>query len=240
MAVAAPVLERIVEEEQISAPVRVAPSMTADELHNSQMRENLAKILNPEAKMSDFSFNSPKAAAAEPVVFAEPAIEEMAAPAQPYLVQNARADADIFRADSIFNRVAAAPVVDEVEIEEEENEDLRPTPTTIQYKTAGHKTVEEGKIANTSAEKRVGLTKKQKIVIAVVVSVIITLLALIIVNSAIITNLNNDLSSLQSHLSSVKTAANNINNQISDLLESEAQRVRDFARLHDMLSPNLG
>lgn len=236
MSVAMPVLERTTEENKKYAPSRAIFSKEEDEIHNSQMSENLAKLLNPTAKMSDFDFKAPEAvksvqtAAVQPV--AQPAVEE-----KPYLVEGARADADIFRADSPINRVAQAPVMDEIETEEEENEDLRPTQTTIQYKTAGQNKVEEGKIKNASAEKRVGLTKKEKIVIAVVISVIVALLALIIINSAIITNLNSDLGSLQSHLSNVKSAASGLNNQITDLLENEGQRIKDFAQANGMVSP---
>lgn len=245
MAVAAPVLERTTEDNKSYAPSRVIFSNEEDEKHNAKMSVNLAKLLNPSAKMSDFDFKSPAEEQSQPVSVQDiaaaeaPAVAPETAPAEarPYFVENARADAAIFRADNPINMVASAPVTDEIETEEEENEDLRPTQTTIQYKTAGKSTVEEGKIKNASAEKRVGLTKKEKIIIAVVVSVIVALLALIIINSAIITNLNGDLSSLQSHLSNVKSAASGLNNQITDLLETEGQRIKEFAQANGMISP---
>ena len=91
--------------------------------------------------------------------------------------------------------------------DEEENEDLRPTQTTIQYKTAGAASVvEEGKIKTSAKAKRAGLNKRDKIFIAVALTVIIALFTLIIVNSAIISGLSGEVSSLQYNLGTAKEA----------------------------------
>lgn len=226
MAVATPVLERRIgtEEEYDFLSQRVA-----DERHNAMISVNYAKLINPDTRRADIL-------PSEPVAKAEPIAEQavVAAPAhyeRPYLVENARADADIFRADSIINRRSAQlETVAQVDSEEEENEDLRPTLTTIQYKTTGEKkTVEEGVVSNSSAEKRLSLSKRDKIIIAVVVSVIVALFVLIIVNSAIISGINDDLSSLQSSLTSVRAAYTGVNDSINSYLENIGEAVEQFA-----------
>ncbi len=229
MSVAAPVLERKVAAEEEQQQSYFTPQMTSDQIHNARIKQIYAKLMDPEADLNDFRAEKMQETVQEPVAVVAPVAQPEVAPVQPYLVQGARADADIFRADSPINMKAETAQISQIEDEEEENEDLRPTPTTIQYRTAGLKTsVEEGKIENTSAEKRSGLSKKEKIVIAVVVGVVLALLALIIINSTIISGLNGDLNSLQSTLSDVKTAANNVNNQISDYIEREAEIVQQY------------
>lgn len=235
MAVATPVLER---------------TQQADELHNSLIKERYAKLINPETKLSDLR---PQSAA--PVqeaatvdyanaefVAAEPAPVMEQAPVayvqeKPYLVENARADADIFRADSAINRKvtvvqpqAQPQATAQIETVEEENEDLRPTSTTMQFTTQAKSTAyEEGKIENTSAEKRISLSKRDKIAIAVVVAVIVALFALIIINSAIISGLNNDLSSLQSSLISAKMAYAGVSQDVADYNANLSETVRHLA-----------
>lgn len=230
MAVATPVLER---------------TQQADELHNSLIRERYAKLINPETKLSDLR---PQAAAPvqEAAVVdyatAEPAPVMEQAPVayvqeKPYLVENARADADIFRADSAINRkvTVVQPMVQpqataQIETVEEENEDLRPTSTTMQFTTqAKSDAFEEGKIENTSAGKRISLSKRDKIAIAVVVAVIVALFALIIINSAIISGLNNDLSSLQSSLISAKMAYAGVSQDVADYNANLSETLKHLA-----------
>lgn len=231
MAVATPVLER---------------TQQADELHNSLIRERYAKLINPETKLSDLRPQSAapvqEAAAVDyataEFVAAEPAPAMEQAPVayvqeKPYLVENARADADIFRADSAINRkvtVVQPQATAQIETVEEENEDLRPTSTTMQFTTQAKSTAyEEGKIENTSAEKRISLSKRDKIAIAVVVAVIVALFALIIINSAIISGLNNDLSSLQSSLISAKMAYAGVSQDVADYNANLSETVRHLA-----------
>lgn len=235
MAVATPVLER---------------TQQADELHNSLIRERYAKLINPETKLSDLKPQSAapvqEAAAVDyataEFVAAEPAPVMEQAPVayvqeKPYLVENARADADIFRADSAINRKvtvvqpqAQPQATAQIETVEEENEDLRPTSTTMQFTTQAKSTAyEEGKIENTSAEKRISLSKRDKIAIAVVVAVIVALFALIIINSAIISGLNNDLSSLQSSLISAKMAYAGVSQDVADYNANLSETVRHLA-----------
>ena len=80
------------------------------------------------------------------------------------------------------------------------------------------------------------MTKRDKIVIAVACAVIIALFVLIIVNSAIITGLNNDIAALQNNLTQSEATFNEL------LAEKEAyfeegnifNIVSDFANKHGM------
>lgn len=267
MAVATPVIERRTYNQSIESEARSA-GMTADELHNARMKDNLARLLNPENKIKDVvasidadgtqviqaapeAVQAPERSVAPSVVYGAdgiiarpasavqtPAAEAPAyAPAhsaaQPvYVVKNARANADIFRADSPVNRPAqayastpaqayeaaramaaanAAPAT-----EEEENEDLRPTPTTIQYQTIGAdgtviinsaaRTMQEGEVARPAEREepaKISLTKRDKVIIGVIVSLILAVFVLIIVNSAIISGLNSEIAAYEGMVSDV-------------------------------------
>lgn len=269
MAVATPVIERRTYNQSIESEARSA-GMTADELHNARMKDNLARLLNPENKIKDVvasidadgtqviqavpdAVQAPERSVAPSVVYGAdgiiarpasavqtPAAESPAyAPAhsaaQPvYVVKNARANADIFRADSPVNRPAqayastpaqayeaaramaaanAAPAT-----EEEENEDLRPTPTTIQYQTIGAngtviinsaaRTMQEGEIARPAEREepaKISLTKRDKVIIGVIVSLILAVFVLIIVNSAIISGLNSEIAAYEGMVSDVQS-----------------------------------
>lgn len=269
MAVATPVIERRTYNQSIESEARIA-GMTADELHNARMKDNLARLLNPENKIKDVvasidadgtqviqaapeAVQAPERSVAPSVVYGAdgiiarpasavqtPAAESPAyAPAhsaaQPvYVVKNARANADIFRADSPVNRpaqayattpaqayeaaraIAAANAVPATE--EEENEDLRPTPTTIQYQTIGAdgtviinsaaRTMQEGEVARPAEREepaKISLTKRDKVIIGVIVSLILAVFVLIIVNSAIISGLNSEIAAYEGMVSDVQS-----------------------------------
>lgn len=269
MAVATPVIERRTYNQSIESEARSA-GMTADELHNARMKDNLARLLNPENKIKDVvasidadgtqviqaapeAVQAPERSVAPSVVYGAdgiiarpasavqmPAAESPAyAPAhsaaQPvYVVKNARANADIFRADSPVNRpaqayastpaqayeaaraMAAANVAPATE--EEENEDLRPTPTTIQYQTIGAdgtviinsaaRTMQEGEVARPAEREepaKISLTKRDKVIIGVIVSLILAVFVLIIVNSAIISGLNSEIAAYEGMVSDVQS-----------------------------------
>lgn len=232
MAVATPVLEREINKQETYGREYRENFMTADERHNLRISENYAKLINPETTMRDIK--------SAPVNRVEETYE---APAEvkeekPYLVENARADADIFRAESAVNRPIETAAAVQVETDEEENEDLRPTQTTIQYKTAGvKKNVSEGKISTKDNASRSMLSKKDKIIIAVALTIIVALFILIIVNSAVISNLNRDVSSLQENLN---TAQNEYAQSLAEkqtYLEEDNlyQVVSDFAYQNGMV-----
>ncbi len=236
MAVATPIIER-----KISRQVSENAGMTADELHNARMGNNLARLLNPEYKIKDIVASID--AEGSDVVATAPAAEQQVqstaparqydngiiarrAPAQEvYTVKNARADADIFRADSAVNRISAqAPA-------EEENEDLRPTPTTIQYQTisadgtaiAGRsRTMHEGEISRTADEgKSIRLTKRDKIVLGVIVGLILAVFVLIIVNSAVISNLNSDIEYFEGRVEGARAAQSQVAAELEELTSDD-------------------
>ena len=236
MAVATPIIER-----KISRQVSENAGMTADELHNARMGNNLARLLNPEYKIKDIVASID--AEGSDVVATAPAAEQQVqstaparqydngiiarrAPAQEvYTVKNARADADIFRADSAVNRISAqAPA-------EEENEDLRPTPTTIQYQTisadgtaiAGRsRAMHEGEISRTADEgKSIRLTKRDKIVLGVIVGLILAVFALIIVNSAVISNLNSDIEYFEGRVEGARAAQSQVAAELEELTSDD-------------------
>lgn len=242
MSSATPVLERRVNS-QSEATLGSFSQAEMDKLHNARISEAYARLINPATKLSDYKAEEitpyqVEQPATKPVVIAPVAKKE-----EPYFVQSARTDAEIFRADSIINRkpmvtaVTAAPVaVETSEIEEEESEDLRPTLTTIQYRSVGvAKTLEEGKLANEGAEKRIVLSKRDKVVIAVVVSIIVALFALIIINSAIISSISKDLGTLQSSLSTVKAAYAGISDSVNSFNENLAEIIDEFAQANGMI-----
>lgn len=196
MSLATPVLERKVNSEEEYREAVSGSFMTEEERHNSRISANYAKLINPETTLKDLIVKEPVHEQTRDILDApvrEKTVEK------PYLVENARADADIFRADSLINKNRVMPVsVAATETSEEENEDLMPTPTTIQYRTLDvKKSTEEGKIVNTAATRKAGLSKRDKIIIVAVVAAIVALFVLIIVNSAIISGINSDISKLQ-------------------------------------------
>ena len=290
MAVATPVIERRFSQQINEREER--GGMNADELHNARMKDNLARLLNPEYKIKDVVASidtdgsqviksaAPAAdVSAQPAAPAQlyeangiiarraPAHQEYVQPvqsapvyqqpaqsaAQPvYMVKNARANADIFRADSPVNRpaqayaptpaqayaaarsMAAAQAAPAVMPAEEESDDLRPTATTIQYQTisadgtaiAGRtRTMQEGEIARPAerekSESKINLTKRDKIIIGVIVGLILAVFVLIIVNSAIISNLNSDISRLEGMADTARAAYESAYSEVENVTSYE-------------------
>lgn len=177
-----------------------------EKLHNSQISEQYKKLIDPEstllellAKSAPINYEEEYRIATKREAVVEPVREQE----KVYRVENARADAEIFRADGYANsKEKAAEAEQNYLAEEEDNEDLRPTQTTIAYRTGAKPTAEKGKIE--IKQKKTVLTSKDKIIIAVAAAVILALFILIIVNSAIISGLNNEVASLQTSLTEAK------------------------------------
>lgn len=220
MAVLAPVLERKLNtEENVTTEESRTTTMSAEERHNSRIRTNYARLINPDTTVGDIIVKdtAPQQKVSAPV-------KEQ----KPFLVENARADAEIFRADSMINRKQAE--VDAMQ-EEEENEDLRPTATTIQYKTEkASKIVIDDKISN-KRKKTSKLAKRDKIIIAVALLVIVALFVLVIINSAVLTNLNSEVSSLETDLITVQNNYTEVLQDKTSYFDEEniMQVVSDFA-----------
>lgn len=239
MAVATPVLERSSAQE------------LEDRKHNALINLRYAKLINPDSKMPDLKSDTVREEygeeAAVNAVAETAAAEEVCEPVaetHTYAAQSSAATggfevAEISRADSAINRrlraqsaaAVQSPVVSS-DSEEEDNEDLRPTPTTIQYKTAEKMKadVEEGGKISTDSKKHINLSKREIIIIAAVVTVIVSLFVLIIVNSAIISGINSDIGELQSSLNTVRGAYSSVQDQISDYMTNHLEEdVRKLA-----------
>lgn len=241
MAVATPVLERRIEDTQEEVRYSYNSRQIDDEIHNSRIRDIYQQLINPETKMSDFRPAAPAQQAPEQFVQAATPVQQVAQVAAPMqtetrFVEGARTDSELFRADSAINRKVtfvqeeAQPVVNvQQTVIEEENEDLMPTRTTMQYNAENKETDAEGTVVNASAKKRIQLTKRDKIVVAVVVAVIVALFALIIVNSAIISNVNNDLSTLQTSLKAARGTYEQVSNELADYESNFDETLRALA-----------
>ena len=247
MAVATPVLER--------QTLQNAQSMSADELHNAQIKENYKRLINPDfgirevrgeataaqpVKAAAQTFEEKRASILQPVrpvreetvrpVQAEPRMGEERE-ARPYLVTNARADAEIFRADSAVNRRYAADVRAS-DVEDEENEDLVPTRTTIQYKTLEESDRYAAKAVSKESETHI-LGKREKIIIATFISVVVALFVLVIVNSAVIAGLNSELAVVANGVTAAREALAEVTAQI-DAATSLAN-IADYAGSHGLI-----
>lgn len=244
MAGATPVLER------------ETTTLDEDRKHNALISENYAKLINPEFKLNKFksdyiqaqeSVQIANVAPVQEVMPAQIPVQEVVAQAapvaeqtavaatthteEPYRVDDARPDSPLWLAYSEMNqrRMQEVAVVQAV-ADEEENDDLRPTRTTIQYQTETAKSaMEEGATVRTHSEKRLSLSKRDKIVIAGVVAMIVALFVLIIVNSAIISGINSDINQLQSSLNTVKGVYSSVSDQIADYTSNLDETVRALA-----------
>lgn len=211
MAVATPVFENGINEEEKTSRVSYATRAVEDDAHNAGISDRFATLINPNSRLEDLL--APRAQ-----VNAGVKAEATAETARPYLVENARADSPLFRADSAINRLPetnAAPI--SAPSSEEEDEDLRPTSTTIQYRTVEQDRKQTAVKATTDRRSAV-LGKKEKIIIAVFVSVVIALLALVIINSAVIANLNADIAAAQEKIVEVKGALAGVNANIVEII----------------------
>lgn len=220
------VLERTEEKRRADFYGNFGAESISDEQHNARIGETYKRLINPDAKVEDI-LDRTQSAPVQPrkELFVEKPADK------PYLVENARADSLLFRADNPINRkLLGIEPIEAVQDSEEENEDLRPTPATIQYKTTDVKTnVEECKAESVNAEKRESLSKKEKIIIAVVVSVIVAIFALIIINSAILSGLNTEMSTLQTSLDTVKSTYVTVSSQVENAAQGAVQNAERLA-----------
>ncbi|MBE7089048.1 MAG: hypothetical protein E7370_06020 [Clostridiales bacterium] len=260
MAVATPVLEKRINT--VMPEVEKAYSVSSfeqDAIHNANIKDNFARLMNPQNKAADalgrvqqaqqsvqpaapsaVSSSANIIYSAQPIINAQPAVapqpQIVAQPAvsnSPYLVKDARADAAIFRADSEINRARnATPIIPSAQVvdytEEEEDENLRPTATTIQYKTA-EKTLKEVRVENTSNS----LSKKEKVIIGTFVGIVVMLFALIIINAAIISSLTADLSNLNNSLATLQSTAAQVQEQVEEA--SNPANVYEYAMQNGMV-----
>lgn len=232
MAYDTPVLERRTSEAQRDWSSYLnynRAGYEAEDAHNSRIRENYARLINPANGLEDvFERKAEVNAEVNTEVMAEEIPAVKPAPKQevahtPYLVRNARADSEIFRADNPINKwatetptqITISDIAGDNE-EEEENEDLRPTKTTIQYRTVDRARKEDDDSSEKNA-KKFALTRNQKIAIIVAAALVVALIVLIIVNSTIIANLNADISDLAYNIAQTKEKIQSVKSEMLTL-----------------------
>ena len=240
MAVLAPILERKINTESDFSNKRVSTQTnyttdesrkttfkTTDEDHNARIKSIYEKIINPDSTVNDIISNEPVQQRAE-----APVIEQA-----PIWVENARADSDLFRVDSMINSRQAQATKEaekEQEQEDEENEDLRPSEETFKYRTVAKNTVV---VEDKTADKQVKtnkFSKRDKIVMVVALLVIVALFVLVIINSAVLSNLNREVSSLQNDLVVAQENYEEILESKEIYFENIEDTVADFAEQNGM------
>ena len=247
MAVLAPVLERKINTDDVTAEKSRNSFMPAnhyvpernrnvlpndDASHNSRIKSNYERLINPELTVNDVINGEP---------VQQKSVEAPVVEQKPFWVENARADSDLFRVDSIINsrqaeRNAEAEPVNEQE--EEENEDLRPSEETFKYRTiAESKVVTTDKVSNKQASVS-RFSKRDKVIMAIALVVIVALFALVIINSAVLSKLNQEVSYLQNDLVVAQENYSEILESKQSFLDNIEQTVYDFAQKNGMT--NLG
>ena len=221
MAVLAPVLERKLNTEEKTAEARNTALMNEEDRHNSQRRSKYKALINPDATAHDV-LGKEVTVQRRSEITAVPVKEQ-----KPFLVENARVDSDLFRADSVINRKTEISAI----AEEEENEDLRPTLETIKYRTENKsKIVIDDKISNKKSRLS-KLSKRDIIIIAATALVVLALFILVVINSAVLSNINNEIDYLQSDLAIAREDYNEALKIKEDYLEENniSQIVNQFA-----------
>ncbi len=221
MAVLAPVLERKLNTEEKTAEARNTALMNEEDRHNSQISSKYKALINPDATTHDV-LGKEVTVQRRSEITAVPVREQ-----KPFLVENARVDSDLFRADSVINRKTEISAI----AEEEENEDLRPTLETIKYRTENKsKIVIDDKISNKKSRLS-KLSKRDIIIIAATALVVLALFILVVINSAVLSNINNEIDYLQSDLAIAREDYNEALKIKEDYLEENniSQIVNQFA-----------
>lgn len=221
MAVLAPVLERKLNTEEKTAEARNTALMNEEDRHNSQISSKYKALINPDATAHDV-LGKEVTVQRRSEITAVPVKDQ-----KPFLVENARVDSDLFRADSVINRKTEISAI----AEEEENEDLRPTLETIKYRTENKsKIVIDDKISNKKSRLS-KLSKRDIIIIAATALVVLALFILVVINSAVLSNINNEIDYLQSDLAIAREDYNEALKIKEDYLEENniSQIVNQFA-----------
>lgn len=221
MAVLAPVLERKLNTEEKTAEARNTALMNEEDRHNSQISSKYKALINPDATAHDV-LGKEVTVQRRSEITAVPVKEQ-----KPFLVENARVDSDLFRADSVINRKTEISAI----AEEEENEDLRPTLETIKYRTENKsKIVIDDKISNKKSRLS-KLSKRDIIIIVATALVVLALFILVVINSAVLSNINNEIDYLQSDLAIAREDYNEALKIKEDYLEENniSQIVNQFA-----------
>lgn len=188
----------------------------------------------------------------------QPAQQAAPQPVQPQQAapnfEHHRVTADLFRADSAINAKTAyaepaAPAFEQApafaeapayeaqqapayEPYEEENADLTPTATTIQYRTELYRDEQQ----STVEEKKGALTAKGKLLMAIYAIVVVVVLALIIVNTSVLKTLDGEMAAREAQLSEAVARYESLQNDI-EVAKSE-ETIRNWGESHGMYLPD--
>lgn len=201
-----PVLERRTSSAQQDERDYAATSRT-DNVNaarvNAAQREAYEKLINPNLSIDEvLGDRRTMAVNKETTAYTAPRATARVEEAKPYLVTGARANSALFRADSAINRVAAVDNI-AVQVDEEEEDDLRPTATTRQYRTVDVEQQKSVSHAKIHLKDVIKLDKRQKIMVVVFASIIVGLILLVAINAIIIANLNYDIAQTQSKIAEI-------------------------------------
>lgn len=198
---------------------------------NSRISENYQKLINPELTRAEEIMGESEPQPAPVYDSAEAYARATLYPEReqeaPQFVHH-RVDGDIFRADSAINARAQAPVQEvarpayapayeeqapayEENPYAEENEDLTPTATTIQYRTDLYA---EERPAAAEGKKRFAMTAKGKLLMAVYAVVVAVVLALIIINTSVLRTLDDSVAAREAELNAALARAEQVANDI--------------------------
>lgn len=189
---------------------------------NSKISENYQKLINPDYRGADDIADSRAAESAQPVFATQEEYamatlypERLQEQGQEQLqeqqqtaprFEHHRVTSDLFRADSPMNSQTAyaepalqsAPVYEEQGYAEEiESADLKPTETTIQYRTDLYREEKQ----TVTEERKGALSAKGKLLMAIYAIVVVVVLALIIVNTSVLRTLDSEMALKEAQLS---------------------------------------
>lgn len=180
---------------------------------------------------------------------------QQAAPAQAApSFEHHRVTADIFRADSAINAQTAyaepapayeqAPAYQEAaytapayeqapaaDVYEEESADLKPTATTIQYRTDLYRDEQQAAVE----EKRGALTAKGKLLMAIYAIVVVVVMALIIVNTSVLKTLDGEMAAREAQLGEVLARYESVQSDIE--VAKSAETIRAWGEANGMYLP---
>lgn len=241
MATATPVLERERTSERdlraygrIAGGVENTQEMTEEQKalrFNSRISENYQKLINPEySRAEDFAAPAEQASAED--IFARgafdsaPAFEQVPAYQAPAFQQAPVAErlsvqSPVFGQEAraaVYEAPAEAPVYTEQAYEQqapayaEEDADLMPTATTIQYRSDLFE--DEKPVAAVEEKKRYALTSKGKLLMAVYALVVVVILALIIINTSVLKTLDGDVAEQEARLSETMSQSQAVKDDI--------------------------
>ena len=185
-------------EQPIAMPARRVVDTTAAE-YRPQANVNVRPVMSaPVAAPEREAYAS---------AYAEPAYAEPEAPVSPISVQETYAVPEY--ADEAAEAYA-----------EEENEDLAPTATTIQYRT--EQRAREDKRTVVEEKRGHAMTTQGKLLMAIYAVVVVVILALIIINSSVLRNLDASIAENRAALFAATEQAQQLQDEIDNLTSPDS------------------